>query len=265
MRISMKPILALVLALLILPGIVSAQYPTARGFVNDFAGVMQQSTVTSLERVLRELEQKSGAQVAVVTVPDLGGETIETYAVGLMQAWGIGRAGENDGVLILVAVQERRLRIEVGYGLEDVITDARAGQIRDRYMTPALRNDNYDEGIRGGALAVAAIIAEARGVTLTGNVAVPQPVDTTGRSQGRGSFLRLLIFIIIIFLLIGGRRGRGGFGGLLTGMMLGSMMGGGFGGRRHYGGFGGGFGGGGGGFGGFGGGFSGGGGASGGF
>ncbi len=246
------------------PGTPSCQeFPDPVGYVNDFAGVMSADAVRRLDAILRELAQKTGVEVAVATVRDMGGMDENTYAVELFETWGIGSKETNNGLLILVAVQERRLRIEVGYGLEHIITDARAGQIRDNYMVPSLKNNDYDTGITTGTLAAASIIAEAEGVTLTGSMPVPQPARNRG-SKPQG-LIALINFIVIFIIMMTVLRMRGG-GGLLTGMLLGHMLGGGH--RRYYGGggFGGGFGGGGGGgFSGFGGGFSGGGGASGGF
>ena len=240
------------------------QFPKPVGHVNDFAGVISTETEQQLDSVLSNLAAKTGAEVAVVTVNDLGGLDETTYAVELMKEWGIGSKEQNDGILILVSVQDRRLRIEVGYGLEYLITDARAGQIRDNYMVPNLRNNDYDNGIAQGALAVASFIAQDKGVELESSIPVTRRPPARGRSSRGIAPLVNLIVIIFIIMLISRRRGRGG---LLTALLLGSMLGGG---RRSYygGGFGGGFGGsgfGGGGFGGFGGGFSGGGGASGGF
>ncbi len=244
-------------------GIGFAQYPQPSGHVNDFAGVMQPETRQQLETVLREFDAKTGVEIAVAVVADMGGLDENTYAVELFKEWGIGSSEENDGLLILVAVKERRLRVEVGYGLEHVITDGTAGQIRDRYMTPHLRNNDWDQGIMQGALAAASLIAEDKGMKLENIVAGAGSVRTEmpERTQSRDgtSPLQFIIMLIIFGFLMSSRFGRT----MLLGMFLGSMLGGGR--RSHYGGgFGGGFGGGGG-FSGFGGGFSGGGGASGGF
>ena len=97
-----------------------AQYPKPVGFVNDFAGVMQNSNREQLENMLRQFRDKTGIEIVVVTVRDMGGLDENTYAVELFKEWGIGSKERNDGLLILVAEQERRLRIEVGYGLEHV-------------------------------------------------------------------------------------------------------------------------------------------------
>lgn len=269
-RVNIRPAgivcVMLMAALLAIAGGVAAapvahaqDFPKPTGHVNDFAGVMG-SDAQKLEAFLRDFKTKTGVEIAVATVPDMGGLDENTYAVKLMQEWGVGSKELNDGLLFLVAKKERRLRIEVGYGLEHIITDARAGMIRDRYMVPYLRNDDYATGITQGVLAAATIIAEDKGVKLDSAPAAVAP--PAARRTGRRGSPFSLIFIIVIFLLL--MRSRGGRGFLL-GMLMANMMGGGR--SRHYGGggFGGGFGGGGGGFSGFGGGFSGGGGAGGGF
>ncbi|MFC1551490.1 TPM domain-containing protein [Candidatus Latescibacterota bacterium] len=245
-------------------GNVHAQYPKPTGHVNDFAGVMQSGTRQQLENILSEFKTKTGVEIVVAAVADMGGLDESTYAVELFKEWGIGSRELNDGLLILVAVKERRLRIEVGYGLEHVITDGTAGQIRDQYMTPHLRNNDWDSGITQGALAAATLIARDKGYALedliTGT-SVRQPADRgRGQRQQRSSPLQLIFMVAVFIFLMSSRFGRS----ILMGMIIGSMLGGR---RSHYGGgFGGGFsGGGGGGFSGFGGGFSGGGGASGGF
>jgi len=255
-----------VLFLLVLPLISvneseAAQFPKPVGHVNDFAGVMDRGNVQELESILRGLKSKTGIEIAVVTVKDMGGADENTYAVELMKEWGIGSKELNDGILLLAAVQERRLRIEVGYGLEHIITDGTAGQIRDRYMVPYLKKNDYNTGLTQGALAVATVIAEDKGIKLGVSTPVTQrsPSRRTS-SRGLGPLVNLFVIIVIILLMSGRRGGRG----LLMGLLLGSMLTGGRRGGYYGGGFGGGFGGGGG-FSGFGGGFSGGGGASGGF
>jgi uncharacterized protein len=207
--------------------------------------------------------------MALVTVPDLGGREIEEAATDLFTKWGLGRKGENDGVLILLALRERRVRIEPGYGLEGPLPDGRLGGIIRHVMGPDLSADRLGPGLLKGARAVAAAIAQEKGVTLSGASGIVPPPPDGGEIGAAGKLLLLLIFLA--FFVLGsifnranrGRRGwsrrRGGWYG---------PWGGGFGGMGGLGGFGGfgGFGGGshgGGGFGGFGGGMSGGGGASG--
>jgi uncharacterized protein len=214
-------------------------HPT--GYVTDVAGVIRADKTAELEALGTELEQKTGAQLAIVTVRSLEGQSVEYYAVDLFRQLGIGAKKDNRGVLLLVAPNDRKYRIEVGYGLEPVINDARAGDA-GRAMVPSLRQGDYGSAIEAGAWQLAKYIADDAHVTLSG-----QPPMRRVRQTNRGSS-------------IGTRMGGGGGSGLLW-FLLGMMANSSRGSRGGWGG--GGFGGGGGGFGGFGGGSSGGGGASG--
>ncbi|HET8925621.1 MAG TPA: TPM domain-containing protein [Candidatus Acidoferrum sp.] len=239
------------------------------GYVTDLAGVIREETKARLEALCTELEQKTGAQMAIVTVHSLDGESVETYAVDLYKQLAVGSKKENRGVLLLVAPNERKYRIEVGYGLEPVINDARAGDA-GRAMVPYLRQGNYSNAIETAAWQLAKYIADDASVTLSG-----QPPVRQIRTRGRGDATVGIIFFIVFFIILsiignllkrGGGPRSGGGGGLLwfvLGLLAGSS-GGRSGGSWDGGGFGGSSGGsGGGGFGGFGGGSSGGGGASG--
>ncbi len=255
----------------------AVEYPRPQGYVNDYAGVIDPGTKQELERTLERLAAETGAEVAVAVVPDMGGLEESLYAVELFQSWGVGSKERNDGVLLLLAMKERRTRIEVGYGLEPIITDARSGQILDRHVIPHFRRNDFNAGIRDGALALAAVIAEERGVRLDLAAPEPAPRGAQARPEGSGDipFPVLVIIALVLLFIFSGARGGGCLApGCLPGCLIGSMLGGG---RRRMrgpfndfgGGFGGGFGRGGfgggsrGGFGGgFGGGFSGGGGSS---
>ncbi|MFO7784669.1 MAG: TPM domain-containing protein [Thermodesulfobacteriota bacterium] len=230
-------------------------FPEPRGLVNDFADVIPVEQERQIAAVTGELHRKTEIPVVIVTMPEIQGEDYNEYANRLYESWGIGKKGEDKGVLLFVAVKERKLRIEVGYGSEGVIPDGLAGEIRDRYMTPYLKNDNYGDGLLSGAAAVTAILAESEGVELSWQGEVPR--ETQSRRKGSGGFAFLPIALLAIFLLVSSRRRGGGGAWLLLPLLLGA---GGRGGRM-----GGGFGGFSGGFGGFGGGMSGGGGAGGGF
>jgi uncharacterized protein len=231
-----------------------------RGYVNDFAHVLAPGAVSQLEALCREVDAKAHAQIAVVTVRSLDGEPIDTFANDLFTQWGVGYKGNDRGVMIVLAIQDRRYRIEVGYGLEPVLTDGLVGRF-GRETVPALRAGNYGAALGQLTLDVASTIAQASGVKLT------SPMDAIPTYQARRfrdfNPLLPLIIILIIFGLFGGLGSR--FGGSRR-----RRLGGGWGWPWFWGGFGGwgggGFGGGGfggGGFGGFGGGMSGGGGASG--
>ena len=241
------------------------------GYVSDLAGVITPEARTRLEALCAEVEQQTGAQMAIVTVQSLDGEGVENYAVDLFKQLGVGNKKDNRGVLLLVAPHERKYRIEVGYGLEPVINDARAGDA-GRAMVPFLRTNDYGKAAEVAAWQLAKYIADDSGVMLSGQPPAGRIRDTGGRGGNLG--LWFVLGLIVLFLVIGslssrggGRRG-GGSGGsgllwFLLGMLANSAGRGSGGGSGGWGG--GGFGGGGdgGGFGGFGGGSSGGGGASG--
>jgi len=241
-------------------------FPNPTGFINDFANVLSPKVENAMENLSRELKQKTGAEVVVVTVKSLNGMDYTDYAVRLFEKWGIGEKGKDNGILLLNAIAERKIRIEVGYGLEGIIPDGLAGEIRDKYLIPSLKQNDYDTGLSLGLAAIASIIASDANVKLTGNYsALTQNRHQRGRKSGGGiSIFQIMILFFVISSFLGrGRKGRGrGRGGLIGSILLMSMLGGG--GRGyHSGGFGGGFGGGG--FGGFGGGMGGGGGAGGGY
>ena len=228
------------------------------GYVMDLAGALDPNAKATLAALCGELEQKTGAQMAIVTIHSLEGRPVEDYAVDLYKHLGIGGKKDDRGVLLLVSPDEHKYRIEVGYGLEPVINDARAGDV-GRAMVPFFRSGNYDGAIQTAASQLAKFIADDKGVTLS----VPQPARTAAHdddsSTTAGFWITLVIIVLILILTRGG--GGGGHGWLW--FLLGMFLGGGGGGSR--GSSGGGFGGSddGGGFGGFGGGSSGGGGASG--
>jgi len=236
-------------------------HPT--GYVTDLAGVIRADKTTKLEALCTELEQKTGAQLGIVTVRSLDGQSVEYYAVDLFRQLGIGAKKDNRGVLLLVAPNDRKYRIEVGYGLEPIINDARAGDA-GRAMVPSLRQGDYGSAIEAGAWELAKYIADDAHVTLSGQPPVRR-VRQTNRGGGIGIFW-FILGLIILFSFFGrgrssGMRPGGGSGSGLAWFLLGMLANSGRGSRGDWGG--GGFGGGGWGFGGFGGGSSGGGGASG--
>lgn len=129
------------------------------GYVNDFASVLSQSEKTDLENKLREVESSTGAEISVVTVKTIGrDETIESYAVKLFEEWGIGKSDVDNGVLLLFAMEEREVRIEVGYGLEGTIPDLRANRIIQDIIIPSFRSGQYYEGIDKAADSIVGLI-----------------------------------------------------------------------------------------------------------
>ncbi|MGE5580525.1 MAG: TPM domain-containing protein [Bacillota bacterium] len=156
-----------VLASMVLPGLAWAAptYPEAKGNVNDFAGVLTPTDKANLDALVQSLLDQTGAVFAVAVVDSLEGESPEVYAVKLFEKWGIGEKGKDNGLLLLIAMEERETRIEVGYGLEGVITDRRAGESLDK-MIPYLQEGEFGKGIYAALLNAAQYVAEDAGVSL---------------------------------------------------------------------------------------------------
>jgi len=228
------------------------------GYVSDFARVIDAPSKVALEQYCASVERATGVQMALVTIATLEGEPVEDVANTIFRAWGVGHKGKNDGIMLLLAVGDRRSRLEVGYELEPILPDGFAGSIL-REMRPALRLRQYGEAMMAAAQSIGSTIAKAKNVSI--DTQLPRRVR---RSSGDSiPWAPLLIGLFVVFPLLRAGRGGGGGGGFWTGLILGSLMRG-MGGRGGggFGGFDSGGGGGGGGFGGFGGGDSGGGGAS---
>ncbi len=239
--------------------------PKPNDYVNDYAHVLSADAVAKLDRICAELDHsQANAQVAVVTVHNLDGEDAADWANELENKWHMGKKGSDRGVLVLLAVDDHKYRIDVGYGLEGILNDAKVGDF-GRAMVPSLRAKDYDAAILGAVGQVAQVIATDAHVTLSDQLPAPPPV----RQRSRGGLANLIPFIFLILIF-------SGFGGLRLLFALGirnSALGGrryngggpfsGGGGWGGGGGFGGGGSSGGGGFGGFGGGGFGGGGAGG--
>ncbi|OGL71756.1 hypothetical protein A3C17_02995 [Candidatus Uhrbacteria bacterium RIFCSPHIGHO2_02_FULL_53_13] len=129
---------------------------TPSGYVNDFADILSPSAEATLEEMLLQFEQETSHEIAVVTIPSLGGDDIESYANTLFREWGVGQADVNNGVLFLAAMEDRKMRIEVGYGLEGALTDIEAKHIISNVIAPAFREEDFDEGIAAGVEAIKA-------------------------------------------------------------------------------------------------------------
>ncbi len=238
-----------------------AKLGEARDYVVDVALILSPAGKLALERYCGKVERALGVQFAVAIIPSLGNESIEEYAVRQFKEWGVGGVKPDEGLLLAIAVQDRRMRFEVGYGLEGSLPDGRVGGIIRSTLTPAFRAGQFDEGILAALAEAARYVAEDKGL--------PAPIpDGLPVARGRGerelpSWAIILMFIVVWMIVSSMSRGGGGRG-RRSGGWLGPGMYGGWGGGFGGGGGGGGFGGGSGsGFGGFGGGSSGGGGASG--
>jgi uncharacterized protein len=196
-------VVALLVALLFPAAAFAADVPYLTGRVVDNAQILSPDARTRLAAVLKAHEQATSNQIVVLTVPTIQPEGIEEYAVDVFNNWKLGQKGRNNGVLVVVVPQDRRMRIEVGYGLEPMLTDAMAGAIIRDVMTPAFKRADYDAGIQNG---VAAIIArlEGKSVATAAPAAVHQPV------RSRNGFQRVdmpwpqrILFSLFVFTIIG--------------------------------------------------------------
>jgi uncharacterized protein len=232
-----------------------------QGYVSDFAQAIDAASRARIEAYCAAVQRSTGAEIALVTLPTLEGEPVEDVANTIYRAWGVGKKGKDEGVLLLLSIQDRRSRLEVGYGLEPVLPDGFAGSVL-REMRPALRAGNYGEALAAAASTIGQTVAKAKNTTI--DVQAPRRSQpSSGRDIPWGGLVAGAVILLLIFRGRGPRAyggGGGGGGGLLAGMILGNLMNRGSWGSRGGGGFGGSDSGDG--FGGFGGGDSGGGGAS---
>ena len=244
----MLRILPLLLLLLVVPSapVHAFEVPPLTGPVVDAAGMLSAATQRQIADALRRIRDAKGSQIAVLTVPDMDGLSIEQASIQVVDAWKLGSKEKDDGVLLMVANKERRIRIEVGQGLEGDLPDAYAKRIIDESMTPLFRSGNPDQGILVGVFQIAQRANPQLEVEAFFAAGSREWRTKHRRSRGGPGFIPILV---LVFLLLAGRGARGGmFGGLLGGMLLGGMIGRGYGSGSSGGGFGGGFGGGGGGF-----------------
>ncbi|UCC65889.1 MAG: TPM domain-containing protein [Deltaproteobacteria bacterium] len=245
------PFLGLAFALILTPlWAQGPKFPQPADAVNDFAEVISPEYEAQMNQLARAVWDQTGTALVVATFRNLGSESPDEFANKLYEAWGIGKKGEDKGVLILVALEERRIRIETGYGVEGILPDAKVGGIMDRYIVPFLQAGEFGKGLLSGMMAVAQVVAQDAGVKLDLDRYAPRPAVQPKAKKGLPLF-PLLFLLFVIFGLLG--RGMGFLPFFFLPWIF--MGGGGRGMGGSFGGFGGGFGG-------FGGGLSGGGGAT---
>lgn len=213
--------------------------PSYSGYLNDFAGIVTSSDQELVTKFAKELEAKTTAQVAIVTVQSTLPDTIEGYAVRLFKKWGIGQKAKDNGILFLIASKDHTLRIEVGYGLEATITDALSSQIIQQIVIPQFKQGRVSQGVLDGTKAIISLIAKANGVVVTGEE------DSTYNSLNQDvSVIWVIVFVFILIFIFytfsfrspgvgwygsyGG--GGGGFGGGSSSGGFGGFGGGGSGG-----------------------------------
>lgn len=224
LRISMRYWLATILLALPLSAAAYVSPGAPAGFVNDFAGVLSREEKASLNELLSGYQEQTGNEITVVTVNSVGDETIETYAAQLFQEWGIGEQGKDNGALFVIAVAERVMRIETGYGLEGDLTDVEASQLVDVVIPPYFASGDFDGGVRAGVIG----ILQAVGADI-------DAAGGTARQSAGGSFLAeyfwLLIFAFIWLASVFARSRSwwaggvaGAVGGVIAGLASGTWL-----------------------------------------
>ncbi|HPI03686.1 MAG TPA: TPM domain-containing protein [Candidatus Goldiibacteriota bacterium] len=197
------------------------------GWVNDFAGIMDQASVQKIETLINSLNQQTTAEIAVVIIQSLEGNDLNDFTNTLFEQWGVGKKGKDNGIMLLVALSERQVRIEVGYGLEGAVTDGMAGSIIREVIAPAFRQSDYSGGIYGAVYKLSSIIAGEYGVEINAQAPVSYNSYNQTRPLTKAEKIIMIIFLIIMIPIIiknpwillyllssgGGSRGGGGFGG----------------------------------------------------
>ena len=170
-------------------------FPSPTGRISDFAQVIDAQTEAQIDRDLDQLEQQTSSEIAVATVTSLDGLSIEEYASRLFQQWGIGRAKDDNGVLVLVAPAEHKMRIEVGYGLEGVLPDGLAGQIIREAFTPRFKADDYSGGIRDGVARLVTVVQKHQVLT-------PEELAAFNASNSDDDLADVPAWILLPFLAV---------------------------------------------------------------
>lgn len=180
---------------------VSIPNPTADFYVYDEVGVLSSETIDTILSISTELQSKTKAQLVVVIVDSLNGDAIEDVGLSILRTWGIGDAQMDNGVLILIAIEDRESRIEVGYGLEGALNDAKTGRIQDNEMIPSFNINDFDTGILKGYMAIANEIAKEYRITLEGNI-TPSDPGSWDQFENLPSWVSMgLLFLIAIVLI----------------------------------------------------------------
>ena len=175
-------------------------------YVVDLAGIIDDAAELKLNRYLREVEQKTTAQIAILTIVSLEGQSIEDFSIEIAHdKWKLGQKGKDNGILLAVAVKDRKYRIEVGYGLEGLIPDSLAGSIGRQYLVPFFRKGDYSGGIYAATLALANIIASDAQIEITGMPKLKRSLQPVREEQSRsilGKIISIVLFLVVLFAFI---------------------------------------------------------------
>jgi uncharacterized protein len=195
--------------------------PALRGHVNDDADLLSPAAEQRLEQNLTAYEQKTQQQFALLTVPTLDGDALEDFSIRVVEQWKLGKKGKDDGLLLLIVKNDRKLRIEVGYGLEGDVTDAFSARVIRNVLAPALRAGQAEQGIDQ---AFRVLMQKASGQVVEDKKLAPAPTKRRGPSPFAILALLFLLAPFVLPLLFGGRGRGGGGGAAMAGWILGSLM-----------------------------------------
>jgi len=190
--------------LLVAAQAVGTDIPYLTGRVNDNAEILSEATRRSLTERLKAHEEKTTNQIVVLTVPSLEGESIEGYAEAVFKAWKLGQKGKDNGILVIVAPNDRRMRIEVGYGLEGTLPDAITGRIIRNVMTPRFKTGDFNDGIDAGVNAILAVLETGKVPDSVGSAGEGERSSPVSHIQGPDlSIMERILFGAFIFGIIG--------------------------------------------------------------
>ncbi len=218
--VSMMKINKIILLLLFSVNCYALNVPTLSGRVVDNAQMLDSNTKQQIESILINHENKTTDQVALLTIPSLEGDSLEDFSIRVVNEWKLGKKGKDNGVLLLISRDDRDIRIEVGYGLEGVLTDAQSNRIIRNVIAPRFKNGNFNEGLLFGIQAIVSVVSNEE---ISQNIEIKNPKNVRANRKGELT-LGKLIFFIILFIIFGRRRrrrgilggwygGGGGFGG----------------------------------------------------
>lgn len=196
----MKRLLSLILICYLLTvSVFALPSPTKEFYINDFANVVEEKVEKHILNMSALLKKETGAQIVVVTVPDLEGMNDSDYALKLGREWGIGDKDKDNGFLMLISTGDRALRFEVGYGLEGALPDGKCGRIQDEYMIPYLSENNYSEAVLKGYDQIIAEVCKEYGIEIPDEIEA-QPMEE--EEEDIGSMIIALVFIVVIIYCV---------------------------------------------------------------
>jgi len=194
------------------------EVPALKERVNDYAGMLSSTTESQLETTLRDLERTDSTQIVVLTIGSLEGENIEDFSMRVVESWQIGQKGLDNGALLIISIKDRKIRIEVGYGLEGTLTDLMAGRIIRKVIAPQFKAGNYDQGVTDG---IQSMIQVVRGeFKATKNVRSP----TSRTSPWQGNIFSIIVFLFLVNMMGRIRRPLGAASGGILFPILGAMF-----------------------------------------